>query len=138
MNKRAPAVCAATPYLFYKSLCHCERSFLLQNFICFNLPLCYSQQVSSLFQSRLLTRDRRKVFSVTNLRFLRSAVAVSPQVTGIGWRTFRVCRRPTTTRDAGERVHDGGIAPCPFIGGTRSAEVLLYESVISIFMVYQD
>ena len=41
-------------------------------------------------------------------------------------------------RDAGERVHDGGISPCPFIKEAAWPEVPSYESIIGNCMVCQD
>ena len=43
-----------------------------------------------------------------------------------------------TCRDAGERLHDGVIPPCPFIREAKRADVPIYKSTISNLMVYQD
>jgi len=42
------------------------------------------------------------------------------------------------SRDAGERLNDVGIAPCPFKNGATGAEVPFHNRIIGKFMVDQD
>ena len=42
------------------------------------------------------------------------------------------------SKDAGERMHDRGIPPWPFIKGATGAQVRFYESIIGNFMACDD